>query len=76
MRHRQIKGVLPPALAEPVRLAIQKCYYVSPGKDSMALFIQLECASTKLTIILSATALVFLLLASLIVLRQREIKTF
>jgi hypothetical protein len=53
MRHRQIKGLLPPALAEPVRLAIQKCYYVSPGKDSVALFIQLECASTKLTIILS-----------------------
>lgn len=53
MKHRQIKGLLPPALAEPVRLVIQKCYYVSPGKHSRALFIQLECASTILTSILS-----------------------
>ncbi|KAL2698827.1 hypothetical protein AAEP93_010215 [Penicillium crustosum] len=30
MKHRQLMGLVPPALAEPVRLVIQKSYYVSP----------------------------------------------
>lgn len=51
MGHRQLLGLVPPTLAEPVRLAIQKSYYVSPGTDSRPLFNQLGCASIILTII-------------------------
>ncbi|KAJ6155972.1 hypothetical protein N7497_004857 [Penicillium chrysogenum] len=39
MKHRQIKGLLPPALAEPVRLVIQKCYYVSPATSLVFLLL-------------------------------------
>ncbi|CAP83059.1 hypothetical protein PCH_Pc15g01730 [Penicillium rubens Wisconsin 54-1255] len=34
-----IKGLLPPALAEPVRLVIQKCYYVSPATSLVFLLL-------------------------------------
>lgn len=51
MKHRQLMGLVPPALAEPVRLVIQKSYYVSPGKDSRPLFNQVRCASIILTIV-------------------------
>lgn len=51
MGHRQLVGLVPPALAEPVRLVIQKSYCVSPGKDPRSVFKQLVCASIILTII-------------------------
>ncbi|OQD64419.1 hypothetical protein PENPOL_c007G05983 [Penicillium polonicum] len=53
MGHRQLMGLVPPALAESVRLVIQRSYYVSP-----------------------VTALISLLLAFFIVLKQRDVKTF
>ncbi|KOS43232.1 hypothetical protein ACN38_g5877 [Penicillium nordicum] len=39
--HRQLTGLVPPALAEPVRLVIQKGYYVSPVTSLISLILAL-----------------------------------
>ncbi|CRL26995.1 Sucrose/H+ symporter, plant [Penicillium camemberti] len=39
MGHRQLVGLVPPALAEPVRLVIQKSYCVSPAISLVSLLI-------------------------------------
>jgi len=65
--------VLNPALQDVVRVILQRSYYVSPGEHFHYLFkvyrLRTDIPFTK------ATAIISLLAALLIVLRQKEVKS-
>lgn len=65
--------LLNPVLQDTVRVILQRSYYVSPGEHSHS-FVQSHQLHTDRAFT-EATAIISLLVALLIVLRQKEVKS-